>query len=648
MQIPFKNFFRKTFGDKVDPENRYTLYKSTDRKNLLGTVNANLGLSLNESSLYLNRGIAKRGEKVGETQFIIKNEKGDIIPNHPLLALLEKPNKMQTGNQFWKLASIYRDTVGFAIIKKVGNDAVFNENSKISSLELLNPLGVTLVYSDDRKSIKAFGYTDPILGATETIPYEQCIYWYNPNPKKPLEGVSIIESGLRSVLTDQEMAIYQIAVLKNGGMVDSIMSFKNVLSKEQLEKLKEQYKKEYGNSDNAGMPLFLGGDASFQKLALDPQELDFNVSRKLIIDDICVITGVPKNMLGISTGDTYANAETGYRIFLRETAKPIVKDLVNVLDWRLAGDKETIDFIDPTPEDTEMKLKTIKVADETNSVTTNEKREMLGLEPIKGGDELMLPLDRVPQTGDKKGIYVHPLKNKDFRSSYYNMYLKKLNNERSVFKGALRRYFDEQKKRVLSYVSSRKINKKDFSDDIFNERLETTLAFPLLKVLESIAREAGQDTMDLFSQGRKFSLTDNLAMSIEKRFNFFSSKINETTGAELKAQVQEWFAGDEPLAKLVDRVESVYGKIDDYRLATIANTEVASVMQMTKFAGYKQIGLQTKIWVWSEGIKGGVRHNHQDLDGEERNIDVPFSNGMMMPLDQNADAGEVINCECSI
>ena len=62
--------------------------------------------------------------------------------------------------------------------------------------------------------------------------------------------------------------------------------------------------------------------------------------------------------------------------------------------------------------------------------------------------------------------------------------------------------------------------------------------------------------------------------------------------------------------------------------------------------GYKQAGLTTKIWVAVQD--GETRDSHAITDGEEKPINMAFSNGLMFPGDPNGSAEEVINCRCVI
>ena len=51
---------------------------------------------------------------------------------------------------------------------------------------------------------------------------------------------------------------------------------------------------------------------------------------------------------------------------------------------------------------------------------------------------------------------------------------------------------------------------------------------------------------------------------------------------------------------------------------------------------------------WDSTLDGRTRPSHQKVDGEIRELDEPFSNGLMFPGDPAGGAGEVVNCRCAL
>lgn len=51
---------------------------------------------------------------------------------------------------------------------------------------------------------------------------------------------------------------------------------------------------------------------------------------------------------------------------------------------------------------------------------------------------------------------------------------------------------------------------------------------------------------------------------------------------------------------------------------------------------------------WDATLDGNTRESHAMVDGELRELDKPFSNGLMFPGDPSGEAAEVINCRCAL
>lgn len=51
---------------------------------------------------------------------------------------------------------------------------------------------------------------------------------------------------------------------------------------------------------------------------------------------------------------------------------------------------------------------------------------------------------------------------------------------------------------------------------------------------------------------------------------------------------------------------------------------------------------------WDSTLDSSTRESHQKVDGEIRELDKPFSNGLMFPGDPAGGASEVVNCRCAL
>ena len=87
-----------------------------------------------------------------------------------------------------------------------------------------------------------------------------------------------------------------------------------------------------------------------------------------------------------------------------------------------------------------------------------------------------------------------------------------------------------------------------------------------------------------------------------------------------------------------------------YRSMTIARTEGHRVQaQSAMNAAYnaKEKGADL-LKQWDAALDARTRDSHAKVDGEIRELDKPFSNGLMFPGDPGGGAAEVVNCRCAL
>lgn len=95
---------------------------------------------------------------------------------------------------------------------------------------------------------------------------------------------------------------------------------------------------------------------------------------------------------------------------------------------------------------------------------------------------------------------------------------------------------------------------------------------------------------------------------------------------------------------------SAYTKIGFNNAVRIARTEGHRIqVQSGMDACYKakENGADV-VKQWDSSLDKDVRKSHREVDGEIRELDEPFSNGLMFPSDPNGSASEVINCRCAL
>lgn len=117
---------------------------------------------------------------------------------------------------------------------------------------------------------------------------------------------------------------------------------------------------------------------------------------------------------------------------------------------------------------------------------------------------------------------------------------------------------------------------------------------------------------------------------------------------KITAQVSRGISSGMSYAQVAKQLES-YTNIGFNNAVRIARTEGHRIqVQSANDACYKakEKGADV-VKQWDSTLDGRTRPSHQKVDGEIRELDEPFSNGLMFPGDPNGAAKEVVNCRCA-
>lgn len=650
------------------------LFQSATLRQESGTWSKGKFLRMAEIALYTNKAITVRAKKVSDIEFAIQNEKGEEIEtseSKALLNLLENPNPEQTKNEFFELYQKYKDATGSVYIQLITKDRTLREKSVIGEMRLLRPDRMEAEYNNEDVLI-GYKYSKETGRDIKFKPDEIIAsHYYDPLDQK--KGVSLLRAGSKAISTENQLFDYNENILRNGGKLDGILSFTaESLTKKQVDDAKKGYFEQYSDARKSGTPLFLGGDAKYQSLGLSPAELSYLESKGSTLNDICILTEVPKIMLATIDGVKFDNAKESRNMFLTDVIAPLQKNLTIKLSQsqKLSGGL-TISFIDPTPENVDLKLKINDNGLKNYYMTQNEARENIGLEPLsEGGDTILVPFGLMPQgeesddntdnTDDKKmnkqeKDYDHPLKDPAVRKLYGEFKVAKEIKNENIFERLLKMYFKAQRDRIIENLDpsvNRVFRKQNIVGEVFNLEQEIKIsADEFLPLLTEFLKESANDTYDMLGNSRfEFTLDSNIASWLQKKTDIFSRQINDTTFKRLQEEFATSLSEQETRQQLVKRIEDTYkdgGKvISKDRANTIARTETGGVMTKGTFEAYKQADIPIKIWVTVGDKK--VRDSHRAQDGEERAIDAAFSNGLKYPRQAGQPAGEVINCRCQI
>jgi len=306
------------------------------------------------------------------------------LDEHPLLALLARPNQRQAGGTF--LEALYGHLLlsGNAYVELIGDGA--------RELHLLRPDRVSVV-TDAGGWPAALEYREGSarrrveLGAGGGAAQLTLFH-----PLDDHYGFAPLEAALMALDTHNAAGRWNKALLDNSARPSGALVYApkdgGNLTDDQFDRLKAELEQGYSGVQRAGRPLLLEGGLDWKAMSLTPKDMDFIEARNAASRDIALAFGVPPMLLGIPGDNTYANYREANRAFYRLTVLPLVgrtaKDLSNWLapvfgaDLRLGFDADQLEGL---AADRDALWARIGAA---NFLSNEEKREAVGYGVRKG------------------------------------------------------------------------------------------------------------------------------------------------------------------------------------------------------------------------------------------------------------------------
>lgn len=337
-------------------------------------------------SLYVFAAVNKIATKVSDIDlnlFQITSKNGDSkeVLNHEALDLMTKINPFQTRTEFLKTAWINKKITGEAFWLKVRND-----RGQVVELWNLRPDLMTVV-SDPKLYVKQYELQKE-GGGKEIFDPSDIIHFKDPDPLNPFRGMSPLIASKSRIETEESATNYQRDFFKNNARPDALLVTEQQLDTDQRTQMVSAWEERHQGVDNEAKIGILEGGMKYQQVSISQREMDYIESMKFTRDDILVALGVPKSVV-TSDDISYANAETGLRMFLAETVMPEMSQLVEVLNAFLLvpdfGEQYFFTYDDPTPSDRESR-RSDSTAAFGKWMTVNEIRAEYNLPPIEGGD----------------------------------------------------------------------------------------------------------------------------------------------------------------------------------------------------------------------------------------------------------------------
>jgi HK97 family phage portal protein len=311
-----------------------------------------------------------------------------VKSDHPLQALLTRPNPVMSHNELMQLVVTYLMVGGNAYLHKVRN--------RTDGVIELWPYhdGFFTPVPGRQQWVESYEY-DIGDGEKRRVPAQDIVHlkWPLIDLDRPWMGLSPLRQLAREVDADSEMTRMVWSLLRNDATPRTLLLLPagQTLSAQQLEAMRQTFNLQHGGDRRGGIGIAFGG-ATVARLALNLDELDLSALRRIPETRIAAVCRVPAIIAGLNAGlerSTYSNYREARAVFTEDTLVPLWALTAGELEADLApefGGGLTVAFdvsqVRALQESQDAIFKRALDGYDKDVITKNEARAILGLPPV--------------------------------------------------------------------------------------------------------------------------------------------------------------------------------------------------------------------------------------------------------------------------
>jgi len=582
-----------------------------------------------EANAWVYAGIYKLATSVASVPFRIYYllEDGSLneITYEPEFKVFRNPNQWFTRFDFWEATTIYLEATGKCFWELVKND-----QGLVYEMYALNPSRMEPI-KDRKKFIIGWKYT---LDSGKTITYnvEDIVFLRYFHPTNPYSGLSALKVGSTSITIDIYSQQYSLGFFKNSGRPDGLLIYDSELSDEDYDRIRRNWNKTHEGISKAHRIAIIEQGMNYKQISIPQKDMEFINQRKYSRDEILACFGVPPACVGVFESAIKANAETQERMFWTETMIPkLIKMSESVqlaIMPMILSSSETRSKYDINKIYTMFDISKVHVLSEiwrareaylvehvkNGTMSRNEARiilnyiygDIIKFLPFEGGNDIYVPSNVTQKLGT-----IEPTQSE----------------EAKIFKS----------------IDSVKLEQKIKELKALPEKERKPL-----KLIKQIEENIGGNI--------NFDMNNPIAIQVlnTKPMLIVASQMNnEIIRNIITYGLAKGLGTKEIQAEIWDRFSSS-SEFSLNRTNTIGRTEITQIANSSTLDSYKQSNvISKKIWLTSRDKKVRPatkfdKGDHKKLDGEEKNLNEKFSNGLMYPGEQTSRPEENINCRCTM
>lgn len=302
---------------------------------------------------------------------------------------------------------VFRDTENkltkFEMIKQMvqsvlikGNGFIHitrNPDGTVKKLRWLESCDVNIFYEKQNNTLY---YTVPVLFNNKKIEPVNMIH-LKMFTHDGVNGVSILNIGSKALRLGTTLENNAYNFFANGCNLSGVLSVASSLTPQQIKDIHKAWDESYVNGSGVAV---LQGNMNYQSVSNSAKDNELLSSREYTVKDICRWFGINPVLLGLS-GATYTSLEQAQTDFVLHTLLPWVEAIEQEFTKKLLLPSEQKSMEIVLDENYLLRMDKNTEANYYSTMvnnglfTRNEARGRLGLQPVEGGDELLIPYTKI-------------------------------------------------------------------------------------------------------------------------------------------------------------------------------------------------------------------------------------------------------------
>lgn len=330
----------------------------------------------------------------------------DILREHPLLDLLNKPSPDFTPELFWKTMAINYLVSGEAFTMYLGNMA-----QPPKEVYPITPCDVTHIHKTG--FLFSFSIISDRFNGTYTRDGAQFLSKEGLRQLSQIRDFSVRDNSMfrgRSKLVSASNTARQqilgvkhnLSLLERGGKLSLHFHFEEHLDAEELVALENKINAKFAGAENSGaIGVTAGNKGQVTSIGQSMLDMDWKNAQEMSARVIALIYNYPLPLL-TTEASTFNNFETAKESLYDDAVTPLSKSIYGGVmrdlgpRFKLPPNAELTFDQDKVPALLNRRMKHIEARAKLGIETDNELRNMIGRESYAGGDLVYKPSSMIP------------------------------------------------------------------------------------------------------------------------------------------------------------------------------------------------------------------------------------------------------------